>query len=106
MGSGRPMSILVLSPAACSICSPSRCIDVVEQAFRLHAEGRPVGPGVLSVPSMDGGFHIKAAGLLGRPPILAAEDRTRISRQSSALRAAHDPGGGRSRDAEMGSRSR
>ena len=44
------------------------CITAVEQAFRLHAEGASLPPGVLSVPAGDGGFHIKAAGLrLGRP---------------------------------------
>ena len=43
------------------------CIAAVESAFRLHAEGRSLGPGVLGVPARDGGFHIKAAGLeLGR----------------------------------------
>ena len=43
------------------------CIAAVEQAFRLHAEGRSLAPGVLGVPARDGGFHIKAAGLeLGR----------------------------------------
>jgi alanine dehydrogenase len=39
------------------------CIAAVEEAFRLHAEGRTLGPGVLGVPATDGGFHIKAAGL-------------------------------------------
>ena len=39
------------------------CIAAVENAFRLHAEGRTLPPGVLGVPSTDGGFHIKAAGL-------------------------------------------
>jgi alanine dehydrogenase len=39
------------------------CIAAVEQAFRLHAGGRTLPPGVLSVPARDGGFHIKAAGL-------------------------------------------
>ncbi len=43
------------------------CIAAVESAFRLHAEGRSLAPGVLSVPSREGGFHVKAAGLdLGR----------------------------------------
>jgi ornithine cyclodeaminase/alanine dehydrogenase-like protein (mu-crystallin family) len=43
-------------------------ITAVEAAFRLHAEGASLPPGVLSVPAIDGGFHIKAAGLrLGRP---------------------------------------
>lgn len=41
------------------------CIDAVEEAFRLHGEGRSLGPGVLGVPAGDGGFHIKAAGLVG-----------------------------------------
>ena len=39
------------------------CIAAVEAAFRLHAEGRSLSPGVLGVPSREGGFHIKAAGL-------------------------------------------
>src|SRR5262245_19668885 len=43
------------------------CIAWVEQAFRLHAEGRSLAPGVLGVRAPAGGFHIKAAGLqLGR----------------------------------------
>lgn len=43
------------------------CIAAVEQAFRLHAEGRSLAPGVLGVPAPEGGFHVKAAGLpLGR----------------------------------------
>ena len=44
------------------------CIAAVEAAFRLHGEGLSLAPGVLGVPSREGGFHIKAAGLeLGRP---------------------------------------
>jgi len=39
------------------------CIAAVEAAFRLHAEGRSLSPGVLGVPAREGGFHIKAAGL-------------------------------------------
>jgi alanine dehydrogenase len=43
------------------------CIAGVEAAFRLHAEGRSLAPGVLAVQARDGGFHVKAAGLeLGR----------------------------------------
>jgi alanine dehydrogenase len=49
------------------------CIGAVEQAFRLHAEGRTLGPGVLGVPAMDGGFHIKAAGLVGERSYFAAK---------------------------------
>jgi alanine dehydrogenase len=39
------------------------CIAAVEDAFRLHAEGRSLPPGVLGVHAPRGGFHIKAAGL-------------------------------------------
>jgi ornithine cyclodeaminase/alanine dehydrogenase-like protein (mu-crystallin family) len=39
------------------------CTAAVERAFRLHAEGTSLPPGVLGVPAPDGGFHIKAAGL-------------------------------------------
>jgi alanine dehydrogenase len=43
------------------------CIAAVEAAFRLHAEGLSLSPGVLGVRAPEGGFHIKAAGLkLGR----------------------------------------
>jgi len=43
------------------------CIAAVDNAFRLHAAGRSLSPGVLAVLAPDGGFHIKAAGLdLGR----------------------------------------
>jgi ornithine cyclodeaminase/alanine dehydrogenase-like protein (mu-crystallin family) len=38
-------------------------IEVVEQAFRLHAEGQSLSPGLLHVDSGDGEFHIKAGGL-------------------------------------------
>jgi alanine dehydrogenase len=41
----------------------AECIDAVEEAFRLHAEGRSLPPGVLETLTGDGGFHIKAAGL-------------------------------------------
>jgi ornithine cyclodeaminase/alanine dehydrogenase-like protein (mu-crystallin family) len=49
------------------------CIEAVEQAFRLHAEGRTFGPGVLGIRAADGGFHIKAAGLLGERGYFAAK---------------------------------
>lgn len=50
-----------------------QCIDAVEHAFRLHAEGRTLGPGVLGVPAKDGSFHIKAAGLVGKRSYFAAK---------------------------------
>ena len=74
MPSSRPMSILVLSGADVrDLLSLTDCIDAVERAFRLHAEKRTLGPGVLSVPATDGGFHIKAAGLVGERSYFAAK---------------------------------
>src|SRR6476661_5142171 len=35
------------------------CVLAVEQAFRLHGEGRAPVPGVLGVHAQGGGFHIK-----------------------------------------------
>src|SRR5262245_48911572 len=49
------------------------CIQAVERAFGLHAAGRTFGPGVLGVPTDDGGFHIKAAGLRGVQSYFAAK---------------------------------
>ena len=49
------------------------CIDAVERAFRLHADGLALGPGVLSVRAEDGSFHIKAAGLRGERSYFAAK---------------------------------
>ena len=49
------------------------CITAVEDAFRLHAEGNTLGPGVLGVIAGRGGFHIKAAGLLGSRSYFAAK---------------------------------
>ena len=49
------------------------CIEAVEAAFRCHAERRTLGPGVLGVPAPGGGFHIKAAGLVGDRSVFAAK---------------------------------
>lgn len=49
------------------------CIAAVEHAFRLHAEGRTLGPGVLGVAAASGGFHIKAAGLVSERSYFAAK---------------------------------
>jgi alanine dehydrogenase len=41
------------------------CIEAVEAAFRDHAGGRSIPPGVLGSHVTGGGFHVKTAGLLG-----------------------------------------
>jgi alanine dehydrogenase len=55
------------------------CIAVVERAFRLHAEGQSLGPGVLGISSGSGGFHIKAAGLRLSRPYFAAKANANFS---------------------------
>ena len=49
------------------------CVEAVESAFRSHAEGRVLGPGVLAVHAAAGSFHIKAAGLVGERSYFAAK---------------------------------
>ncbi len=56
--------ILWLSRRAVAALLPlDECIAAVEQAFRLHAQGRAIPPDVLSAHVEGGGFHLKAAGL-------------------------------------------
>ena len=45
------------------LLSATDCIAAVERAFRLHAEGRSIAPGVLGTHVAGGGFHVKTAGV-------------------------------------------
>ena len=58
-----PVTLLLTRSDVASLLTLDDCIAGVESAFRLHAEGRTLRPAVLGVPSGDGGFHIKTAGL-------------------------------------------
>lgn len=49
------------------------CIDAVERAFRLQAEGRMAPAGILGVHVEGGGFHIKVATLPGTRSYFAAK---------------------------------
>jgi alanine dehydrogenase len=74
MSEGRSPSTLILSRGdVLELLTLRDCIDAVEHAFRLHADGRSLGPGVLAVPAGQGGFHIKAAGLVGERSYFAAK---------------------------------
>jgi len=57
-----PTVILSRSEVA-SLLSLEACINGVEQAFKLYAEGKASPPGILGIHAVHGGFHIKA-GLL------------------------------------------
>lgn len=53
------------------------CIQAVEDAFRRHALGDSIAPGVLGTHVDGGGFHVKTAGIRGAgtsgPPMFAAK---------------------------------
>ena len=55
--------LLITRGEVASLLDMAECIAAVEEAFRLHAEGESLAPGVLETLTADGGFHIKAAGL-------------------------------------------
>ena len=46
------------------LISMDECIDAVEDAFRDHALGRSISPGILGSHVPGGGFHVKTAGLV------------------------------------------
>lgn len=60
----KPEGTLILKRSdVAALLGVEECIAAVEQAFRLHAEGKALPPGVLGMHARTGGFHIKA-GLL------------------------------------------
>jgi alanine dehydrogenase len=60
----KPDEILLLTAREIQrLLTLDECIGVVEHAFRLYGEGKAGPPGVLSMHTCDGGFHVKA-GLL------------------------------------------
>ncbi len=73
MGPGARLdSTLVLTRSdVLALLTLPECIEAAERAFRLHAEGRTLPPGVLGIPAGGGGFPIKAAGLLTRERVHA-----------------------------------
>src|SRR5215472_18288219 len=48
-------------------------VQVVEEAFRLHAEGASLEPALAHVDADQGEFHIKAGGLRGSTPYFAVK---------------------------------
>jgi alanine dehydrogenase len=70
----KPRGTLLLSSAQVRAVLPLRdCIDAVERAFALHAQGMSLAQGVLAAHVAGGGFHIKAAGLTLDRPYFAAK---------------------------------
>jgi len=73
------MTLILSRSDVVDLLSLPECIDAVERAFRLHAEGRTLGPGVLGVPASGGGFHIKAAGLVSECSYFATKTNANFS---------------------------
>ena len=73
------MTLVLSRTEVLDLLSLPECIDAVEAAFHLHAEGHTLGPGVLSVHAAGGGFHIKAAGLVGARSYFAAKSNGNFS---------------------------
>jgi alanine dehydrogenase len=71
------LSTLVLRRAdVARLLAMPDCIDAVESAFRNHANGGSIGPGVLGTHVDGGGFHVKTAGIpsIGHSrPVFAAK---------------------------------
>jgi alanine dehydrogenase len=51
-----------------SLLEFSEYVTVVEEAFRAHAEGRSLAPGLMHVDALGGEFHIKVGGLRTERP--------------------------------------
>jgi len=68
-----------------ALLSLEECIAAVEEAFRLHGEGKAAPPGVLALHSAEGAFHIKA-GLLGSSrPYFVAKGNTNFAANPQRL---------------------
>ena len=68
-----PDTLLLKRADVAALLTLDECIGAVENAFREYGLGRTDAPGVLGMPSVDGGFHIKAALLNLASPYFAAK---------------------------------
>src|SRR5215213_8553343 len=70
----KPKGTLLLKRAeVAELLDLDECIEAVERAFRLQAEGKAPPPGTLGLHARDGGFHIKAGLLELDRPYFAAK---------------------------------
>lgn len=70
---GSPGTLLLTRKDVSELLTLKDCVQGVEQAFRLHGEGRAPAPGVLGVHAQGGGFHIKTGILPLRRNYFAAK---------------------------------
>lgn len=60
---GSDQTLLYSEEKVNDLLDDDACIEAVESAFRLHAEGRSLPPATLGIEGRQGTFHVKAAGL-------------------------------------------
>jgi ornithine cyclodeaminase/alanine dehydrogenase len=58
-----PETLILKRGEIASLLTLQDYLQAVEDAFRMHAEGRALAPGLLHVDAHEGEFHIKAGGL-------------------------------------------
>ena len=73
------MTLVLTGSQVRALLTLDECVAAVEDAFRLHGEGRLPPPGVLGAHVGAGGFHIKAAVLPGARSYFAAKVNANFS---------------------------
>lgn len=58
-----PETLILTRRDVAALLTLDEAIEAVERAFLLHAQGKTRTPGILGVPAVGGGFHVKAAGI-------------------------------------------
>lgn len=66
-------TLLLTGRDVAALLTIEECMAAVENAFKLHGEGKTSPPGILGVYARDGGFHIKAGLLELRRSYFAAK---------------------------------
>ncbi len=61
-----PSTLLLGRADIAKLLTVDDCLAAVEAAFRAHVAGQTLPPAILGVPATNGGFHVKAAGLVER----------------------------------------
>lgn len=83
-------TLLLTRGEVASLLSLDECIEAVERAFRMLAEGKALPPGVLGLRARDRAFHVKAAGVwLGRLYVAVKVNGNFV--RNRAVRAAEHP---------------
>lgn len=89
-GSTAENATLLLNRDVVQFClSLPDCIHAVEDAFRRHALGESIAPGVLGTHVEGGGFHVKTAGMFGAGtngrPMFAAKVNANFAERADAF---------------------